>query len=96
MKLKFRNAKELAALLDAAGIKTGRTIEPNDEVDGMIVLTPDVHIQVPLRGQEPNVVRESAGGKLEFADPRATLEDLSEDIATARAGLPFPDEDDEE
>ena len=95
MRLKFRNARELAALLDAAGIKSSKVIEPNEEVDGMIVITPDVHVQVPLHGQEPNVVRETPAGKLDFGDPHKRMGDLLDDIETALAGQPFPDEDDE-
>lgn len=93
MKLKFRNAKELAVLLQNEGFTTGAIKEPNEEVDGMIVLTETVHVQVPLYGNEPNVVRETDEGKLDFGDQRRKMSELIADINMALAGRPFPEED---
>jgi len=93
-KLKFRNAKELAALLQNEGIQTGNCKEPNAKVDGMIVVTSQVHIQVPLHGNEPNVVRVTDDGKLDFGDQQGTMSALIADINLAISGQPLQNDDD--
>lgn len=92
--LSYRDAKELATMLRTVGIPTGAIREPGDRFDGIIEITPLVQIQVPLDGHEPNVVRENADGTFDFADQRATMEDLLDDIQLALAGKPFPSDED--
>lgn len=91
--LKFRNAKELAALLQEEGIRTGGIKEPNKEVDGMIVISKNVHVQVPLYGNEPNVVRVTDDGKLDFGDQQKKMSALISDINLALVGQPLSEDD---
>lgn len=91
--LKFRNAKELASLLQKEGIQTGGIKEPNKEVDGMIVISKNVHIQVPLYGNEPNVVRVTDDGKLDFGDQKRKMSALISDINLALAGQPLSEDE---
>lgn len=91
--LKFRNAKELASLLHDEGIQTVGIKEPNKEVDGMIVVSKNVHVQVPLYGNEPNVVRVTDDGKLDFGDQKKNMAALISDIHQALAGLPLSEDD---
>jgi hypothetical protein len=48
---------------------------------------------VPLYGSEPNVVRETDEGTLDFGDQRRKMSELIADINMALAGRPFPEED---
>ncbi|CAB1367538.1 hypothetical protein [Denitratisoma oestradiolicum] len=91
--LTFRNAKELASLLQKEGIQTGGIKEPNKEVDGMIVISKNVHIQVPLYGNEPNVVRVTDDGKLDFGDQKRKMSALISDINLALAGQPLSEDE---
>ncbi|MEI7613868.1 MAG: hypothetical protein WCK63_13265 [Betaproteobacteria bacterium] len=77
------NAQALAEKLHKLGFTPQALSEPSKREDGMIVITKGVHIQVPLYGDEPNVVRESSNGELEFYDAQKNIDRLIDDINTA-------------
>ncbi|PKO36724.1 MAG: hypothetical protein CVU33_16865 [Betaproteobacteria bacterium HGW-Betaproteobacteria-6] len=77
------NAQALAEKLNKLGFTPTALSEPSKRVDGMIVITKGVHVQVPLHGDEPNVVLESDDGDLEFFDARGKIEDLIADLKAA-------------
>ena len=77
------NSQALAEKLSKLGFKPVALSEPSKRVDGMIVITKGVHVQVPLHGEEPNVVLESDDGELEFYDARSKIEDLITDLQAA-------------
>ena len=77
------NAQALAEKINKLGITPTALSEPTKREDGMIVITKGVHIQVPLYGDEPNVVRESGDGDFEFYDPQKTIGRLMEDLKSA-------------
>lgn len=49
----------------------------------MIVITKGVHIQVPLYGDDPNVVREISKGEYEFYDAHKSIDRLIADLTAA-------------
>jgi len=77
------NAQALAEKLNKLGFTPVALSEPSKRVDGMIVFTKGVHVQVPLHGEEPNVVLESANGELEFYDAQKNINDLIADLKAA-------------
>ena len=77
------NAQALAEKLNKLGFTPVALSEPSKREDGMIVITKGVHVQVPLHGEEPNVVLESGNGELEFYDARKNIADLIADIKAA-------------
>lgn len=77
------NAQALAEKINKLGITPTALSEPSKREDGMIVITKGVHIQVPLLGDEPNVVRESRDGDFEFYDPQKTMARLMDDLKSA-------------
>ena len=77
------NAQVLAERINKLGFTPLALSEPTERVDGMIVLTKGVHIQVPLRGEEPNVVRESSKGEFEFYDAQKSMARLIDDLKSA-------------
>jgi hypothetical protein len=77
------NAQALAEKLHKLGFTPLELSEPSKREDGMIVITKGVHIQVPLHGDEPNVVRESSNGELEFYDAQKTIAHLIDDLKDA-------------
>ena len=77
------NAQALAEQINKLGITPTALSEPTKREDGMIVITKGVHIQVPLIGDEPNVVRESSDGDFEFYDPQKSMARLMEDLKSA-------------
>jgi len=77
------NAQTLAEKLNKLGFTPVALSEPSKREDGIIVFTPGVHIQVPLYGEEPNVVRESSTGELEFYDAQKSIEHLINDLQAA-------------
>lgn len=77
------NAQALAEKINRLGITPTALSEPTKREDGMIVFTKGVHIQVPLMGEEPNVVRESNDGEFEFYDPQKDIGRLMEDLKSA-------------
>ncbi len=77
------NAQALAEKLNKLGFTPVALSEPSKREDGMIVFTKGVHIQVPLHGDEPNVVRESGTGELEFYDAQKSIERLIDDLNAA-------------
>ena len=77
------NAQALAEKLHKLGFTPIALSEPSKREDGMIVITKGVHVQVPLHGDEPNVVREISKGDYDFYDARKSIERLVEDIKTA-------------
>ena len=77
------NAQALAEKINKLGITPTALSEPSKREDGMIVITKGVHIQVPLLGEEPNVVRESSDGNFEFYDPQKNIARLMEDLKSA-------------
>lgn len=77
------NAQALAEKLHKLGFTPVSLFEPSKKEDGMIVLTKGVHIQVPLHGEEPNVVLETSEGEFEFYDAQKNINDLVADIKTA-------------
>jgi len=77
------NAQALAEKLNKLGFTPTALSEPSKREDGMIVFTKGVHVQVPLHGDEPNVVLESDDGDLEFYDAQRKIEDLITDLKAA-------------
>lgn len=77
------NAQALAEKLNKLGFTPIALSEPSKREDGMIMITKGVHIQVPLHGDEPNVVRESGKGELEFYDSQNSIERLIDDLKSA-------------
>ena len=77
------NAQALAEKLHKLGFTPIALSEPSKREDGMIVITKGVHVQVPLHGDEPNVVLEISKGDYDFYDARKSIERLVEDIKTA-------------
>lgn len=77
------NAQALAEKINKLGFTPIALSEPTQREDGMIVITKAVHIQVPLRGEEPNVVRESSKGEFEFYDAQKTMALLIDDLKSA-------------
>jgi hypothetical protein len=77
------NAQALAEKLNKLGFTPVALNEPSKREDGIIVFTPGVHVQVPLYGEEPNVVRESSNGELEFYDAQKNIERLIDDLKAA-------------
>jgi len=77
------NAQTLAEKLNKLGFTPVALSEPSKREDGIIVFTPGVHIQVPLYGEEPTVVRESSTGELEFYDAQKSIEHLINDLQAA-------------
>lgn len=77
------NAQALAEKLHQLGFTPISLFEPSKKEDGMIVITKGVHVQVPLHGDEPNVVLETAKGEFEFYDAHRNIADLVADIRTA-------------
>jgi hypothetical protein len=77
------NAQALAEKLNKLGFTPVALSEPSKKEDGMIVITKGVHVQVPLHGDEPNVVRETSDGEFEFYDARKAIGRLVEDLNAA-------------
>jgi len=77
------NAQALAEKLNKLGFTPVALSEPSKKEDGMIVFTDGVHIQVPLHGDEPNVVRELGDGDYEFYDAHRSIDRLIDDLKAA-------------
>jgi hypothetical protein len=77
------NAQALAEKLNKLGFTPAALSEPSKKEDGIIVITKCVHIQVPLHGEEPNVVLEMDKGKYDFYDARKKIADLIADLNSA-------------
>lgn len=77
------NAQALAEKLNKLGFTPVALSEPSKREDGMIVITKGVHVQVPLHGDEPNVVREISKGEFDFYDARKTMARLIDDLNAA-------------
>lgn len=77
------NAQALAEKLNKLGFRPSALSEPSKKEDGIIVLTKGVHVQVPLHGDEPNVVLETSKGEFEFYDAQRDIADLIADIKAA-------------
>ena len=77
------NAQALAEKLNKLGFTPIALSEPSKREDGMIVITNGVHVQVPLHGEEPNVVRETSKGEYEFYDAHKSFERLLDDLKAA-------------
>ena len=77
------NAQDLAEKLYKLGFTPVALSEPSKKEDGMIVFTKGVHVQVPLYGDDPNVVLETSKGEFEFYDARKKITDLVADLAAA-------------
>lgn len=77
------NAQALAEKLNKLGFKPVSLFEPSKKEDGMIVFTKGVHVQVPLHGDEPNVVLETSEDEFEFYDAQKNIEDLIADLKAA-------------
>lgn len=77
------NAQALAEKLNKLGFTPVALSEPSKKEDGMIVFTKRVHVQVPLYGDEPNVVLETSKGEFEFYDAQRKIEDLLADLNAA-------------
>lgn len=77
------NAQALAEKLNKLGFTPVSLFEPSKKEDGMIMFTKGVHVQVPLHGDEPNVVLETSGGELEFYDAQRNITDLVADLTAA-------------
>ena len=77
------NAQALAEKLNKHGFTPTALSEPSKREDGIIVITNGVHIQVPLHGDEPNVVREISKGDYEFYDAHKSFERLLDDLKAA-------------
>lgn len=79
------NAKKLAERLKASGITVQKIDEPCYEEDGAITISGKVHVQVPLEGDDPNVVRDTTSGVMIFYNPRSDFNELLADIRKAIA-----------
>lgn len=77
------NAQALAERLNKLGFTPVALSEPSKKEDGMIVFTKGVHVQVPLYGDDPNVVLETSKGEFEFYDAHKKIEDLVADLKAA-------------
>lgn len=77
------NAQELAEKLNKNGFKPIALSEPDKRHDGMIVLSKAVSVQVPLVGDDPNVVRKTDDGEYIFFDSRKSMKSLLADIKDA-------------
>ena len=77
------NAQALAEKLNKLGFTPVALSEPSKREDGMIVITKGVHVQVPLHGDEPNVVLETGDGEYEFYDAHKSIDRLIDDIKAA-------------
>lgn len=77
------NAQALAEKLNKLGFTPVALSEPSKREDGMIVITKGVHVQVPLHGEEPNVVLETSKGEFEFYDAQKNIKDLIADLNAA-------------
>jgi hypothetical protein len=77
------NAQALAEKLNKLGFTPLALSEPSKREDGIIVITTGVHVQVPLHGEEPNVVLETGKGEYEFYDARKKITDLVADLTQA-------------
>ena len=77
------NAQSLAEKLNKLGFTPVALSEPSKKEDGIIVITKGVHIQVPLHGEEPNVVLEMNEGEYEFYDAHKKISDLVADLNAA-------------
>jgi hypothetical protein len=77
------NAQRLAEKINKLGFTPIALSEPTKREDGMIVFTKGVHVQVPLHGDEPNVVRESSMGEFEFYDSQKEISCLIDDLKSA-------------
>jgi len=77
------NAQRLAEEINRLGFTPLALSEPTKREDGMIVFTKGVHVQVPLHGDEPNVVRESSMGEFEFYDSQKEIGRLIDDLKSA-------------
>ncbi|MCB4359301.1 hypothetical protein [Quatrionicoccus australiensis] len=77
------NAQALAEKLNKLGYTPVALSEPSKKEDGMIMFTKGVHVQVPLFGDEPNVVLETSDGEFEFYDAQRNIEDLIADLKAA-------------
>jgi hypothetical protein len=77
------NAQALAEKLNKLGFTPVALSEPSKNEDGMIVITKGVHVQVPLHGDEPNVVREISKGEFEFYDAHKAIGRLVDDLNAA-------------
>lgn len=75
------NAQNLADKLAAFGIAAKRVVEPQLHVDGEIVVSTKVHVQVPLSNKKgANVVRQINPGEWLFCDSRRSISELVADI----------------
>lgn len=77
------NAQALAEKLNKLGFTPSALSEPSKREDGMIVITDGVHVQVPLHGDEPNVVLEISKGEYEFYDAHKSIDRLIDDLKAA-------------
>lgn len=77
------NAQALAEKLNKLGFTPVALSEPSKKEDGMIVFTKGVHVQVPLHGDDPNVVLETGKGQYEFYDAHKNISNLVADLQAA-------------
>jgi hypothetical protein len=77
------NSQALAEKLHQLGYTPVALSEPSKKEDGMIMFTKGVHIQVPLHGNDPNVVREIRKGEYEFYDAHTSIDRLIKDLKAA-------------
>lgn len=78
------NAAHLAAKLEQQGYAAMNIQEPSFEEDGLIQISNEVHVQVPLDSEYgANVVREAADGAFVFDEPRRAFDDLVADLRCA-------------
>lgn len=70
------NAANLREALEAAGIQTLSSQEPEDVVDGQVELNERYHVQVPLTGRSPILVEEADDG-MRFTRCRSVKELVS-------------------
>ncbi len=78
------NAQRVADYLKKQGFDVKSVSEPNDVEDGSLVITDQVHVQIPLyQDYGPGVVRETAAGTFEFMEGRDQLGDIVADLHLA-------------
>lgn len=78
------NAAKIARSLKLHGLTIKSVEEGSHDVDGMVVVTALVHVQVPTYGRTINVVAESADGEAFEFYPERRASDIAGIVADIR------------
>ena len=79
---------DLVQALNRHGIYIDRHCDGNDMDDGDLMVTPNVHVQVPTFGEPPRVVVAAFHTALRCYPPRSDVAELARDIRDALDELP--------